>query len=90
MSSSVGVRALQQNASEIVHRAAAGESVEITDRGRPVARIVPIGHDLLADLVASGQARPARMHPRDIPEPLPASGPVTLNEILAAQRSDER
>ena len=37
----VGVRALQQNASEVVKRAAAGEIIDITDRGRLVARMVP-------------------------------------------------
>ena len=50
---SVGVRALQQHASEVVPRAAAGEIVEITDRGRPVARLVPTAS--LSDLLAEAR-----------------------------------
>ena len=36
--SEVGIRALKQNASAVVAEAASGETVTITDRGRPVAR----------------------------------------------------
>jgi prevent-host-death family protein len=90
MENRVGLRGLQQNASEIVHRAASGESVLITDRGRPVARLVPLTQGNLAGLIAAGQARPARMRLRDLPPPLPAKGPRTLSSILAEQRADER
>jgi len=38
----VGIRELKQHASSVSRRVANGESVEVTDRGRPVARIVPI------------------------------------------------
>ena len=40
--STVGVRELRQNASEILREAEAGESATVTVAGRPVARIVPI------------------------------------------------
>ena len=36
---SVGIRELRQNASQVVARAAAGEVITITDRGRPVAQM---------------------------------------------------
>lgn len=52
---SVGIRALKQNASEVVARVTAGENIEITDRGRPVAQIVPIRQDRIRQLVDSGQ-----------------------------------
>ncbi len=39
---SVGIRELKQNASEVVARAEAGETITITVQGRPVAKIVPI------------------------------------------------
>ncbi len=44
----VGVRELKAKLSEYVGRAAAGESVIVTDRGRPVARLV--GLDTAAPL----------------------------------------
>ena len=34
----IGIRELRQNASEYVRRAEKGEVIEVTDRGRPVAR----------------------------------------------------
>jgi prevent-host-death family protein len=38
----VGVRELRQQASRLLKRVAAGESFEVTDRGRPVALLVPL------------------------------------------------
>lgn len=38
----VGVRELRQNASEILREVEAGESATVTVAGRPVAQIVPI------------------------------------------------
>jgi prevent-host-death family protein len=90
MPASVGIRALQQNASAVVRRAAAGEIVEITDRGRAVALLVPLADDNLASLLAAGVVRPARLRVRDLPEPLPAGPGPSLTEILAEQRVDER
>jgi prevent-host-death family protein len=88
---SVGVRALQQHASEVVRRAAAGEVVEITDRGRPVARLVPTARTTLEGLVTAGLARPARSRLDEQPPPLPArrQGP-SLSDLLAEARQVER
>jgi prevent-host-death family protein len=88
---SVGIRALQQNASAVVARAANGEVVEVTDRGRPVAYIVPIPQGRLAGLVRAGLARPARRRVADLDAPLPAaSESPSLGELLADARADER
>ena len=89
--SQVGVRALKQNASAVVARAAAGEVVVITDRGRPVAQLVPLPSGRLAELVAAGLARPAKTSITDVPEPAPRMpGERRLTEVLAAMRDDER
>lgn len=37
----VGIRELKSNLSEYVSRAAHGEEIVVTDRNRPVARLVP-------------------------------------------------
>ncbi len=55
--SSVGIRALKQNASAVIARVAAGETIQVTDRGRPVAEIVPLRQGRLQQLVESGQVR---------------------------------
>jgi len=40
-SQSVGVRELKSSLSEHLRRVSAGESIVVTDRGKPVARLVP-------------------------------------------------
>lgn len=86
----VGVRELQQHASAVVRRAAAGEEVGVTDRGRLVARLVPIAESPLEALIANGHARPATRRIADLGEPLTATGQRSLSTLLAEQREDER
>jgi prevent-host-death family protein len=52
----VGIRDLKQNASEVMARVKKGESVLVTDRGRPVGRIVPLSASSLDELVEAGLA----------------------------------
>lgn len=69
---SVGVRALKQNASAVVARAVAGETVTDTDRGRPVVQMVAIASSPLGRLLASGRARPPRHDLSELARPAPA------------------
>lgn len=83
----VGIRALKQNASAVVAEAAAGATVTITDRGRPVAQLSPIPMSRLQALIEAGCVRPAR---RDLAElGPPAPGPSVTDE-LGAMRDAER
>lgn len=41
--STVGLRELRQDASDLVRRVQAGEEITITVSGRPSARLVPVG-----------------------------------------------
>jgi len=92
---SVGLREFKQNASAVLRRVKAGESIDVTERGQPVARIVPIRPmNRLDQLVAEGKATRAegsltewlKEHP---PTPTPPGMP-TASEILAEMRADER
>ncbi len=85
--SRVGIRALKQNASAVVAEAASGETVVITDRGRPVAQLTAIPKSRLAALVEAGRARPPRRELATLPDPEP--GPE-LSRVLAEMRDDER
>ncbi|MET0695780.1 MAG: type II toxin-antitoxin system prevent-host-death family antitoxin [Propionibacteriaceae bacterium] len=85
--STVGIRALKQNASAVVSLAAAGEVVTVTDRGRPVVEIIAIKSSPLQRLLAAGRARPPRRQWQDLPAPQPGSN---LSEELAKMRSAER
>lgn len=82
----VGIRALKQNASAVVAQAAGGERVTITDRGRPVAEIVPLPSSPLALLLVSGRARAPRRSFRDLPEP--DVGPSLSDELAAAHDAE--
>jgi len=55
MEKSVGIRELKQNPTGIVSRVKAGEQIIITERGMPVAKIVPIGLSPLQEMIASGK-----------------------------------
>jgi prevent-host-death family protein len=85
----IGIRALKQNASAVVARVAAGETVTITDRGRPVARMTPISTSSLEEMRAAGLVRPATRSLKDLPspEPLDDVGP-SMAEILDELRED--
>jgi prevent-host-death family protein len=92
---SVGVRELRQNASAVLRRVQAGETLEVTDRGRPVARLVPIKPlSRLDQLIAEGRARPAEGNLLENLEKYPPlklpPGSPTLSQILAEMREDER
>jgi prevent-host-death family protein len=88
---SIGVRELRQHASRYLDRVAAGELIEITDRGRPVARLVPITADPWQDLIDSAEVVPAAAE-RDIRDftPIANSDVPTASEALARLRADER
>jgi prevent-host-death family protein len=55
----IGIRELRQQASSILRRVSAGETVEVTDRGRPVALMVRAMPSGLARLEQEGLLRPA-------------------------------
>jgi antitoxin (DNA-binding transcriptional repressor) of toxin-antitoxin stability system len=74
----------------MIRRAAAGESVDITDRGRLVARLVPVTADPYEDLVARGQVRRATRSLGDIGEPIEGEPGPSLSAIVGEHREDER
>lgn len=87
--SRVGIRALRQNLSVYLRRLDRGERFEITDRGRPVALLVPLagGQSPLARLVTQGRAR---MPARDLLDlPAPGGEPSTAaSDALLGDRED--
>lgn len=50
MTSTVAIRELRQNLSRYLRRVEAGESLVVTDRGRGVARLVPLASEPYAEL----------------------------------------
>ncbi|WP_242666375.1 type II toxin-antitoxin system Phd/YefM family antitoxin [Parafrankia irregularis] len=88
----VGVRELNQNTSQVIDRVRRGETIEVTDRGRPVARLVPIGRGTAAldRLVTEGRAiPPVTGGPVPMP-PLLGNPSVSATDELIAMRDEER
>ena len=85
---SVGVRELRQNLSVYLRRVEAGEALEVTERGRPVAVLAPVGarDDPLVRLVAAGRAEAPVSAPEDLGPPLDL--PVALSAALAEERAE--
>lgn len=87
-----GVRELRQNASRLLRRVEAGESIEITDRGRPVAVLAPLaGAGPLQHLRATGDVSAASADLAGLPAPmaLPPGG-TSPGTALRELRRDER
>lgn len=89
---SVGIRELRQRASELLRRVAAGETIEVTDRGRPVAQLAPLpAGGEFARLRSAGEIIPARAPLDDLPDPLPLPpGREPPSAVLARLRAHER
>ena len=85
----IGVRELRQHASRYLDRVAHGESLEVTDRGRPVARLVPITADAWADMIASGRVTLAE-DGTDLADEAPGKYDVDASAVLAEMRAEER
>lgn len=84
----IGVRELRQHASRYLARVVNGETLEVTDRGRPVARLVPIHTDAWADLIAAGKVTLAE-DDTDITDEKPGDYDIDASAALAAMRADE-
>ena len=88
MTKRVGIRELREDLSRYVRLVQRGETVEVTDRGRSVARLVPAeGAGPLADLVAQGKVIPARSR-GPLPGPLDLPSRVSTDEAIDMERAD--
>jgi prevent-host-death family protein len=90
MSASVGIRELKQYTSRVVAQVAAGEAMVITDRGRPVAQLVPLVRDRAKFLVDAGLAVAPSKDIQSLPRPVMAPDGVSLSESVTSARDEER
>lgn len=90
----VGVRELRQNLSVYLERVKDGETLEVTERGQPVARLAPLPASQESPyerLLADGRIRRAGGDVLELGPPLPRqAGERPLSEVLAEQRDEER
>lgn len=88
----IGVRELRQQASRYLREVQGGETIQVTDRGRPVAWLVPVPTSGgVEELAASGRLVPATRDALDLGLPLaPQEEEALPSDALAGARSDER
>jgi len=92
---SVGIRELRQQASAVLRRVVAGEVIEVTEHGHPIARIVPLRRGVLDQLVLEGRASEADGDLLDVMDELglpalPEPGCMSPSQALTELRADER
>ena len=81
----VGVRELRNHLSRYLDRVRDGEEVVVTDRGRAIARVLPVGAERTLDrLIAEGVVTPARQPKRRVGRPIRTAGSVS--DLVADQR----
>ena len=89
----VGVRELRGSLSTWLGRVQAGDEVVVTERGKPVARLVPVeGLSKLEQLIAEGRVTPARepKQPIDLSKLPRMKGDKTLSDIVIEERRRAR
>jgi prevent-host-death family protein len=90
----IGIRELNQHTSRYITRVKAGHSIEITERGQPVARLVPVEQrsGLLDRLIAAGEVEPATGDLLEIVDSLPPVEPdgIDLGAAIVEMREEER
>ncbi|MCZ7588331.1 MAG: type II toxin-antitoxin system prevent-host-death family antitoxin [Gaiella sp.] len=85
----MGVRELRDTLTQVLRRVEAGERIEVTRDGEPIAAIVPLAEDPIARLVAEGRARPP-LRPFRVPDVsrLPRAKARSLTEIVLEGREE--
>ncbi len=83
----VGIRELKAKLSEYLDRAAAGETIVVTDRGRAKVEIRPLSVDeRIEQGIREGWIRPGRGVP--MREPLRLKGKMTIADAMVEDRED--
>jgi prevent-host-death family protein len=83
----MGIRELRDSLTKTIRRVRAGETIEVTHDGEPVAVIAPYRRSRLDQLIAEGRATPGR--PFRTPTRLvEAKGTVSASEAILRDRAD--
>lgn len=88
------MRELRQNASVYLERVKKGESIEVTERGVPIAVLSPAAKTTtIEQLIAEGRAIPPKGSMREWLDANPLGEPLTdgpsLSEVLQQMRDEE-
>ncbi len=85
----VGIRELKARLSELVERAASGDTIVVTDRGRPKAELGPLTvRSRIEQGIAEGWITPPRRRGRIRGPRRPYKVGVTVQEMLDEDRAE--
>ena len=79
----VGVRELRDGLSKHLALIKSGETITVTEHGKPIARIVPPGPAVIERLIAEGRITPAT---RPKSQARPPAIDATVSDLIAEQR----
>ena len=85
----VGIKDLRDGLSRYLDRVRSGGTITVTDHGRPIARITPVGRlTTYEQMLRDGRITPGRV-PKGttIPQPIETAGPVS--DFIAEQRGPD-
>ena len=86
----VDIRHLQTDARALIGGARAGETIEVTEHSRPVARMVGVrAGSVLDQMIAKGRASGSSGDLLEL-KPLPPPTRRPLSKVLAEMRREER
>lgn len=86
----VPIRELNQDTAGVLARVEAGESVEITNRGKPIARLVPVVSQEMSDLVTAGWVTPPTIRAPFTMPTVKAPAGADAGELIRQLRDEER
>jgi prevent-host-death family protein len=91
----MGIREVTRQTSKVIHRAAAGETVVITEHDKPIAMLVPLpdtGNPAVDQLIREGKLTPAS-NPGGVAallavQPAPGTDGTDTAEVVSELRED--
>ena len=83
----VGIRELRDHLSQFIEQVKAGDEIVVTDRGRAVARLVPVNGERPIDrLIREGRITPAKRPKQRLPKPIKTQTGSTVSDLLINDR----
>jgi prevent-host-death family protein len=84
----MGIRELRDSLTATIRRVQRGETIEVTNHGKPVAVLAPVPGNRLERLIATGEATPPRKRFKLPAKLLPVTGEMTASEAIEEDRSE--
>lgn len=87
MAVQLGIRELRDNLTATIRRVRAGETIEVTHHGEPVAVLAPIRADRIDRLVAGGEVTAGASSARSVRR-FPVTGDVSASQAIEDGRTE--